>query len=299
MKRNATGGNEGAKKPDQQRPTGEEETEPTAANSGPPPTKKRKKERGQNKHRPRATRVNHSDQLCPSLYQGDQSNRSCQFGDKCRYCHDCTEFLVKKSPDISDTCYLFTTRGKCPYGLACRYGNSHMTTDHQNMTDDDLFDPNRMETTINVISRTLQEKLRKKKVELPKSENFLRDKEGKKGGRQSGQRKKSELGEEEETGGNVGGEREKEEVGGREEEEERMGEGENLSNGATDTEKAATDSEAQPKEETSEVCEPGKTAAALLSPTTGAVTDEDIVRLRPEEKKKVNSTRIFSCPLKI
>lgn len=49
-----------------------------------------------------------------------------------------------------------------------------MTSDHRNVTNEELFDPNRAATTINVITRSLQEKLRKRKLELPKSEAFLR-----------------------------------------------------------------------------------------------------------------------------
>ena len=69
-----------------------------------------------------------------------------------------------------------------------------MTPDRQNVTDDDLFDPDRAQTTRNVISRSLQENLRKKKVQLLKSENFLRDfgregeKEKKDGGRVEGEK---------------------------------------------------------------------------------------------------------------
>ena len=149
----------------------------------PPPAKRRKKQRGQNKHRPRAAKISHSEMLCPSLYHGNPPSSpsssvppspACQFGERCRYCHDCATFLSTKPPDLGDHCYIFETFGRCPYGLACRYGNSHMTSDHRNVTNEDLFDPHRAETTINVISRSLQEKLRKKKLELPKSEAFLR-----------------------------------------------------------------------------------------------------------------------------
>ena len=152
-----------------------DQTDQPSTTGEPPPAKRRKKLRGQNKHRPRAAKVNRSDLLCPSLYEGQSSSRTCQFGEKCRYSHNPTEFLAKKPPDIGESCYLFTTLGRCPYGLACRYGNSHMTSDGENVINNDLFDPNRVETTRNIISRTLQEKLRKKKVDLPKSEAFLCD----------------------------------------------------------------------------------------------------------------------------
>lgn len=184
----------------------------TTTDERPPAAKRRKKERGQNKRRPRAAKVNLSDLLCPSLYQGrsSTSGRSCQFGDKCRYSHDCEQFLANKPPDIGESCYLFTTLGRCPYGLACRYGNSHMTADQRNVINDDLFDPDRVDTTRNIVSRSLQEKLRKKRLDLPKSDTFLRDLgEGRVGNRKtadkSGAQRKESEGREGGRGGEVGG----------------------------------------------------------------------------------------------
>ena len=154
----------------------------TPSEDEPPPAKRHKKQRGQNKHRPRAAKISLSEMLCPSLYHGNPPSSSsstppspaCKFGERCRYCHDCATFLSTKPPDLGDHCYIFETFGRCQYGLACRYGNSHMTSDHRNVTNEELFDPHRVATTINVITRSLQEKLRKRKLELPKSEAFLR-----------------------------------------------------------------------------------------------------------------------------
>ena len=325
-----------------------------ATNDGPPSTKRRKKERGQNKRRPRATRVSHSEQLCPSLYQGSlsASSNSCQFGEKCRYSHDCETFLENKPPDIGDTCFLFTSLGRCPYGLACRYGNSHMTADKQNVINEALYDPEREKTTRNIVSKSLQERLRKKKVKLPKSEHFLEEfnKESVRGGSGCGQGEISASGElgdeggeqkkqqssEERGGANGDGENGKMEgTQGREEGErtavvdchstvnsdsgptkgdggneilgsdctEKVGEGEavQLENQASAGGKASDgllDSESVLLERDSEsgkienwMSVGGKASRdPHCTPlnAVGAVIDEDLIRLRPSEKKQVH-----------
>ena len=303
VKRNASKDGEVGTELKQEQSIVADETEQTGDGNGPPPTKRRKKERGQNKRRPRAARVDHADQLCPSLYHGDRSNRFCQFGDKCHYCHDCSEFLAKKPPDIAESCHLFTKLGRCPYGLSCRYGNSHMTPDHQNRINEDLFDPDRADTTINIITRSLQENLRKKRVELPKSEKFLEEFEKK------GVRNKQKSCELEEGGSGRKGEKEEGE-GVKEEGEKGKGEGEGgvkdrergregtIGNGATDEVKEEpANPEGREVDEASGKREPSETASEPSLPVAGAVTDEDTVSLRPEERKKVKNrhTPTLTC----
>ena len=280
----------------------------TATTMGPPPEKRRKKERGQNKRRPRAARVNHSDQLCPSLFQGSKStSSSCLFGDKCRYSHDCAKFLADKPPDIGDTCFLFTTLGRCPYGLACRYGNSHVTADQQNVINEDVYDPNRVETTLNIISRTLQEKLRKRKVELPKSDCFLRKLGAKDKGRRNVESESTETvtGEKNSGAGERGreaGERGREGEGvGTEgveaedadvEERVKRGEGER---GREEMEGEGERVRAEMKVEGERVrVEMNKEERGLSDQehvgnekTVGALTDEDMIAVRQAEKKQV------------
>lgn len=259
--------------------SGEDTRDQTATNAGPPPEKRRKKERGQNKRRPRAAKVNHADQLCPSLYQGSESTStaSCHFGDKCRYCHNCAEFLANKAPDIRDSCFLFTTLGRCPYGLACRYGNSHMTTDQQNVTNDEVYDPDRVATTLNIVSRTLQEKLRKKKVELPKSDRFLCEFSAVQNG---SEKFKSEATDTQTGDANSGG-GERGEEGGRRE-------GEVL--GTESVQKEGAGVEERMMGETGSEREKGLSAQKPSDDgrTVGALTDEDLITVRPAEKRKVN-----------
>lgn len=161
------------------------------ASEDPPPSKKAKRrQRGQNKHRPR-TKVPFSEQLCPSLHSGatardasrvaaGDSGRvaagdtaACQFGDTCRYMHDIPTYLASKPPDLGKSCILYETFGRCLYGLACRFGGVHITPDHRNVTNMEVFDPQRADSTVNVISKTLQERLRKRTLKFPRSEAYL------------------------------------------------------------------------------------------------------------------------------
>ena len=268
--------------------------QPTTAGE-PPPAKRRKKLRGQNKHRPRAAKVNHSDLLCPSLYEGQSSSRTCQFGEKCRYSHSPTEFLAKKPPDIGESCYLFTTLGRCPYGLACRYGNSHMTPDGENIINNDLFDSNRVETTRNIISKTLQEKLRKKKVDLPKSESFLCDFSRQIDGKKEEKRETQTDTLQTEVEGRVG-------EGGVTDGDDPQGEAKitecddagmqakitecddaGMQAKITECDDAGIQGFTEPNEAvTGCSSEPQRTVV-----TTGVVTDEDLIKLRGNEKKTV------------
>ncbi len=144
----------------------------TGLPDGAPPAKKRK--RGQNKHRPRPAMLATSNILCSSLYSPeDDSSLACRFGDKCKYTHDVQSFMDSKLPDISENCYLFEIYGKCMYGRACRYGSKHLTSDNKNIVNKDLYDPTRAEGSSNVLSKTLQEQLRKRSFEFARSEAYL------------------------------------------------------------------------------------------------------------------------------
>ena len=100
----------------------------------------------------------------------------CKFGDKCHYFHDIPKFLELKPSDIGDTCYVFETYGFCPSGLACRYGTSHIDpAAGTNITNTDLYQPELGPNKImNAIPRTLQDQLRKKKIQFPHSDAYLK-----------------------------------------------------------------------------------------------------------------------------
>ena len=198
-----------------------------------------------------------------------------------------------KPADIGDSCYLFSTLGRCPYGLACRYGNSHMTSDLQNVTDDGMFDPDRPDTTLNVISRSLQERLRKKQIKLVKSEKYLSETTN--GGREREIEQGTAVKEVEKKDGE-GREREIEQGTAVKEVEKKDGEGREreIEQGTAVKEVEKKDGEGREREieqDNTVVVENKKDGGRAL---LGAVTDEDTVKVRPAEKKKVTFT-VISC----
>ena len=137
----------------------------------PPPAKKRR--RGQNKHRPRC-RIPYSEQLCSSLHLHGGAGVTCPFGENCRYMHDVEKYMASKPEDLGDRCFLFETYGRCSYGPACRFGGSHLSARFENIVNEAIFVPDRPASTVNVLSKRLQEQLRKRTLAFPRSDAYLR-----------------------------------------------------------------------------------------------------------------------------
>ena len=136
----------------------------------PPPAKKRR--RGQNKHRPRC-KIPYSEQLCPSFHLHVGAGVTCPFGENCRYMHDVEKYMASKPEDLGDRCFLFETYGRCSYGPACRFGGSHLSARFENIVNEAIFVPDRPASTINVLSKRLQEQLRKRTLTFPRSGVYL------------------------------------------------------------------------------------------------------------------------------
>lgn len=159
--------------------TASQEYRSTGSEHQPPQPKKRR--RGQNKHRPRAARLAFSKMLCPSLHDlrtppdaNCATPLSCPFKEKCRYTHNIAKFMSEKLPDIGERCYVFETYGKCPYGASCRFGSGHMTSDFVNVVKEGVYDPAHLPgQTQNLLSKQLQERLRKKQLVFERSERYL------------------------------------------------------------------------------------------------------------------------------
>ena len=101
-----------------------------AAAAAPAPAKaKEKGGRGQNKKRKSeslgyAAGADEGAQLCRAIMQG----RPCRFGDRCRDVHDVASYLASKPADLGPLCHVWSVRGECPAGIACRFGASHTDT---------------------------------------------------------------------------------------------------------------------------------------------------------------------------
>ena len=156
-------------------------------------------------------------------------------------------YLASKPPDISDKCYMYTTYGMCPSGIACRFGSSHISAEGENIINKSLYDEKRMRSVSNVIEKSLQISLRKKKVSFPRSEEYLKSLEPTKNltGPSSGETKNSITGKEkpkeEETssineedvvGDNGGGDNEGERLKAEEEIKEKCLEGDEREDGS-------------------------------------------------------------------
>lgn len=160
-----------------------EKTEPVEENSkvelesSEPPEKKQKKEkrRGKNTNRP-VFKEDISLKLCRSVYNGPGSG-VCNFSGNCRMTHDVAKYMEKKPKDVSDTCYIYSTKGFCRFGISCRFARAHLDENLRNLgtapvegtsveTDEGSDFPKRTKDLFNI--------LRKRKFDLSKSDEVLK-----------------------------------------------------------------------------------------------------------------------------
>ncbi|XP_070566820.1 tRNA-dihydrouridine(47) synthase [NAD(P)(+)]-like [Ptychodera flava] len=295
-----------------------EETQKDNTKVDEPPTKKiRKEKRGQNKHRPRDQKIDSSERLCPSI-----SNETvCHFAERCKYEHSVEAFMAKKPPDISDKCYLFEKYGKCHYGMSCRFGGCHISENNKNVVDHEKYKADLKPEIINVLAKDLQRQLWKKKYKFEKADEVLRKlmKQNKSGqqtvkdntqkaeavsaanGSSRNQEIKDDKGEFKEQGCHGDG-------------QEHLTDGQSGANHATgqsegDVQKTSTNEpadviQAMSKNETTDVIsEMVKSEGSLnvqssVPQHSGTITDEDLIRLRHCEKKKIDfSDKLYLAPL--
>uniref|UniRef100_UPI00398E708A tRNA-dihydrouridine(47) synthase [NAD(P)(+)]-like n=1 Tax=Pristiophorus japonicus TaxID=55135 RepID=UPI00398E708A len=134
-----------------------------------------KKARGQNKNRPhlKPNQYEHDQKLCTSVCQ--EPPKKCYFGDQCRFLHDVSKYLESKPADLGDHCYLYDTYGRCRYGITCRYAKSHIGPDNKNLVTEDLMKSWEKKVIVrNSLSKEMQQVLRKKKFCFNKSEQYLK-----------------------------------------------------------------------------------------------------------------------------
>ena len=138
-----------------------------------------------------------------------------------------------------------------------------MTANFEIIVNESLYDPNRPKTTLNVVPRNLQEKLRKKQLPFVKSEAYLKrlkEKKSHEDSTASGVTKGEEGVSTQVDDGNAVGK--VDDNGG---EERGVGEAGNCSQEAAE----------------------GSMSESVRVQTCGALTDEDVIKLKPDEKKKV------------
>uniref|UniRef100_A0A8C5ZZF1 tRNA-dihydrouridine(47) synthase [NAD(P)(+)] n=1 Tax=Marmota marmota marmota TaxID=9994 RepID=A0A8C5ZZF1_MARMA len=67
-----------------------------------------------------------------------ESAAECVFGDRCRFLHDVSRYLETKPADLGPRCVLFETFGRCPYGVTCRFAGAHLGPEGQNLVQEEL-----------------------------------------------------------------------------------------------------------------------------------------------------------------
>lgn len=81
--------------------------------------------------------------------------------------------METKLPDISDQCYMFITYGKCPFGLSCRFGSGHITTELKNIVKEE-FDEEKLNASVkNVLKKENQFLLWKRKYDFSKANKII------------------------------------------------------------------------------------------------------------------------------
>ncbi|XP_006896429.1 PREDICTED: tRNA-dihydrouridine(47) synthase [NAD(P)(+)]-like isoform X1 [Elephantulus edwardii] len=218
-----------------------------------------KRARGQNKGRPHLKPTHYDgNRLCPSLVQG--SAAKCFFGDRCRFLHDVGHYLETKPADLGPHCVLYETFGRCPYGVTCRFAGAHLGPEGQNLVQEELVAQTARSPSIrNSLDKALQQQLRKRKVRFEQAERVLRQ-------LSQGQPR-----------------------------------GPATATPADTPEVTQTGGVPEPDAGDSQPAVPGPDDTALPgSPvqTCGPLTDEDIIKLRPCEKKRLDiSGKLYLAPL--
>ncbi|XP_049886228.1 tRNA-dihydrouridine(47) synthase [NAD(P)(+)]-like [Pectinophora gossypiella] len=217
--------------------------------------KPKNKNRGQNKARPKTYQDEKQNKPCPSIIDVTSVDQlqSCTYNN-CKYIHNPLDYLKSKPKDIGETCHVFSLRGKCARGIACRFGSSHITEEGYNVINEEKVKEWK-EDTKNTLQASLQIQLQKKKYNLSFAEKLVKamDTRNKKGKSDS---KVSEPDDE-------------------------------VSKNDAVSESVDTDTNGSNE----------STAAKKVSPI-GAITDEDIIKLLPRERKTIDwRDKLYLSPL--
>ncbi|XP_015744201.2 tRNA-dihydrouridine(47) synthase [NAD(P)(+)]-like [Python bivittatus] len=239
----------------------------------------RKRLRGQNKSRPCMKPAHYEkDRLCPSVVQ--ERTEKCFYGSKCRFLHDLKEYMATKPPDLGERCLLFETFGRCIYGATCRFAGAHLGEDYKNIVNADLLKQWEGKLVVrNSLSKDIQQQLRKKKMSFAKSSEYLRSLGKPHHARGPGNQ--AALA--------VVGEKGVSDCSPSKETEDPK----------TARLEAPDNSNVSKKDDSAlETLKSANPPAESALKTAGAVTDEDIVKLRPSEKPKLDLRgKLYLAPL--
>uniref|UniRef100_A0A3B3TFK2 tRNA-dihydrouridine(47) synthase [NAD(P)(+)] n=1 Tax=Paramormyrops kingsleyae TaxID=1676925 RepID=A0A3B3TFK2_9TELE len=266
----------------------------------------KKRARGQFKSRPHMKPHSYDDmRLCPSIIQ--ERTTSCFFGERCRFFHDVAEYMSLKPADVGEHCHLFSTFGKCPYGVTCRYSKAHVDGSFKNLVNEELLTKTEGRPTVkNSLDKGLQKRLRKRQVPFGASEVYLRtigkgaDQGGCKKNQADNQAETCSNGEAPTAGGaapnrTMAGAAPADTVGSTATGVIRAG-AEGLGAGGADCEETTSCRELA--DVNSSEMSPDSSGQNAPVKTTGPLTDADVIKLRPCEKKQVDfRNKLYLAPL--
>ncbi|XP_014484256.1 PREDICTED: tRNA-dihydrouridine(47) synthase [NAD(P)(+)]-like isoform X2 [Dinoponera quadriceps] len=240
---------------------------------------KKEKLRGQNKARPPPFKAPRELSLCPWI--ADQTTaepeKKC-LNQRCAFLHDRKEYLKIRPVDIGTECHIFNVTGKCPRGTTCRMGLRHLTKDGFNIVDEKRFEEHkkRSPSTMNRLSKDLQNELRKHKYDFAKAEAIIKANDP---SRRKMQLQYSKSGSEIDNGEicEVGAEYQKPKLE------------------VTETTDTSDNSNSVNAGSNVSACDMSHESA---KPRIGPVDDSDLIRLRRSEKRKVDwRSKILLSPL--
>ncbi|NXT58592.1 DUS3L synthase, partial [Pluvianellus socialis] len=202
----------------------------------------------------------------------------CFFGPRCRFLHDISEYMASKPADLGRSCVLFETFGKCIYGVTCRFAQAHLGDGYQNLVNTDLAKQWEGKSLVrNSLSKDLQHQLRKRKFSFKKADEYLRGLakprgDGGKGGKA------------------MGCSTEEQEVSNCTTPQEGLGDSPECP--------VLPEQGEDPKPDALQSPSPTAGEEASSVKTVGPVTDEDIIKLRSCEKKKLEiQGKLYLAPL--
>ncbi|XP_053602813.1 tRNA-dihydrouridine(47) synthase [NAD(P)(+)]-like [Plodia interpunctella] len=132
------------------------------------------KKRGQNKARPKTFQDSKENKPCPSIVDiaSSEESKLCHYNN-CKFIHNPIEYLKNKPKDIGELCHVYNKRGRCPRGIACRFGSKHITPEGYNKINEEKFKEWRDDVR-NSIQPSLQTSLQKRKYDLSFAEKLVK-----------------------------------------------------------------------------------------------------------------------------
>lgn len=164
--------------PPPNKPNGDESAEPAAKkgrfenSEGNEGKKQKKRNRGQNKNRQLPFKEQDEVRLCKTLLDGNVERDKCS-KERCRFSHDLEKFIQLKPKDIGETCYIYSLKGYCNFGVTCRFAGAHLDENLNNKIAEGVSREDKNLVTM-CLGFELQNTLRKKKYDFTKANAYVK-----------------------------------------------------------------------------------------------------------------------------